>query len=94
MAHSAIKITDKWQFTIPNRCRDSLKINPGDYLEPEVRDGVLILKPCKQILIHPEQEWFWTPEWQAKENEVEQEIKKKKVHHSKDVDHLMKDLRK
>ena len=51
MGHAAIKLTDKWQFTIPTRVRARLSIKPGDYLEPEVRKGVLILKPRKQILI-------------------------------------------
>lgn len=94
MGHAAIKLTDKWQFTIPTRVRARLSIKPGDYLEPEVRKGVLILKPRKQILIDPNQEWFWTREWQDKELEVEKGVRKGRVRRSSGVKGLIKDLRK
>lgn len=94
MGHAAIKVTDKWQFTIPSRFRARLKIKPGDYLEPDIENGSFVLKPRKQILIDPEQAWFWTKEWQEKEKEVEEEVREGRVNRSKDVDELMKDLRK
>lgn len=94
MSHAAIKLTDKWQLTIPTRFRSQLKVKPGDYLEPEVQDGVLLLKPRKQILIDPDQAWFWTQEWQEKELEVESEVKRGKIRRSDSVGALIKELRK
>jgi hypothetical protein len=37
-----------------------------------VEDGRLILIPAS--VIPDDQAWFWTPEWQAKEAEADQEI--------------------
>lgn len=94
MGSAAIKITEKWQFTIPARLRTQVRVKPGDYLEPEVRDGLLILKPRKRILIDPDQAWFWTEEWQEGEREVQEEIQARRVHRAETVDELMKNLRK
>lgn len=37
-----------------------------------VEDGRLVLIPASDI--PDDQAWFWTPEWQAKEAEADQEI--------------------
>ena len=37
-----------------------------------VEDGRLVLIPAS--VIPDDQAWFWTPEWQAKEAEADQEI--------------------
>ncbi len=94
MGHAAVKVTEKWQFTIPTRVREKLRVKPGDYLEPEVRKGVLVLRPRKQVLIDPDQAWFWSPEWQEMEREVEGEIRKGRIRKSRRVSKLIKDLRK
>jgi len=92
MGHAAIKITDKWQFTIPNRFRSQLQIKPGDYLEPEVKDGILVLKPRKQILIDPDQAWFWTKAHQIAEREAEGERRAGRIHHAKSARELIRKL--
>lgn len=90
----AIKVTEKWQFTIPTRLRKALKVAPGDYLETTVENGALLLKPRKQILIDPDQAWFWSPEWQAKEREVDEAVRRGKTRRASSVKALMKELRK
>lgn len=93
MGASAIKITEKWQFTIPVHLRKKLGIKPGDYLEPEVKKGMIVLKPRQQILVDPDQAWFWTSEWQKKEQEVEEDIRLGKIKKSKNVKEFIKTLR-
>ncbi|MEW6409343.1 MAG: AbrB/MazE/SpoVT family DNA-binding domain-containing protein [Nitrospirota bacterium] len=68
------KIGPKHQITIPKEVFESLHLDIGDFLETQVKDNVLILIPKK--LIPKDQEWFWTKEWQEKEKEADEAIKK------------------
>lgn len=54
---------------------NALKIQPGDYVEVDMDNGHVILKPRK--LIDPSQGWYWTKEWQEIENRIDQELKEK-----------------
>jgi len=45
------------------------------------------------IPIPKDQLWYWTPEWQRKEREVDEEIAHGRVKESASVDQLIKDLR-
>jgi AbrB family looped-hinge helix DNA binding protein len=58
--------------TIPEAIREELDLHEGDHLVATVEDGRLILIPAS--VIPDDQAWFWTPEWQAKEAEADQEI--------------------
>ena len=51
-----------------------LGITKGDYIEVDVKDNDIILKPRK--LIDPSQGWHWTKEWQKMEAAINDEIKK------------------
>jgi AbrB family looped-hinge helix DNA binding protein len=65
-------IRGKGQVTIPASIRRAVHLEEGDPIEVElVADGIL-LRPCK--VIDPTQAWFWTPEWQAKEREADEDI--------------------
>lgn len=44
----------------------------GDYVEMDKQDGNIILRPVK--LIHPDQEYFYTKEWQKEETEADKDI--------------------
>ena len=55
----------------------TLNIDKGDYVEVEIDQGQIILKPRK--LIDPTQGWYWTKEWQQKEADVDGEIEKNRL---------------
>ena len=44
-----IKIRQAGQLTLPAEARKQLKLRVGDYLEAEVREGVLVLKPVTVV---------------------------------------------
>lgn len=67
-----IKVKKHSQITIPNEIRRKFKITEGDYLEIEERNNELVLKPVK--MIHPEEAYFHTKEWQVGEREADQDI--------------------
>jgi AbrB family looped-hinge helix DNA binding protein len=69
-----MKISPQGQIRIPNKIMALLGITKGDYVEVEVKDNDIILKPRK--LIDPAQGWFWTKEWQEMEACVDDEIEK------------------
>ena len=72
-----IKVKKNFQVTLPNRLRRTLKIAVGDYLEVEKKDSELILKPVK--MIHPDQAYFYTREWQEGEAQADKDIEKGEV---------------
>jgi AbrB family looped-hinge helix DNA binding protein len=60
------------QITIPHEIRRKFKIAEGDYLEIEEHDNELVLKPVK--VIHPDEAYFHTKEWQGGEKEADRDI--------------------
>ena len=67
-----MKISPQGQIRIPKKILHALEIDKGDYVEVEVKEGQIILKPRK--LIDPSQGWYWTKEWQKSEAEVDDEL--------------------
>ena len=59
------------QVTIPAEVRRAAQIEPGHAFEVEITDEGILLRPAE---IDPDQTWFWTPEWQAKEREADRAI--------------------
>src|SRR5437667_5499514 len=57
--------------TIPVEIRNAVRLEEGDPIEVELTDDGILLRPMK--LIDATQAWFWTPEWQAKEREADEE---------------------
>ena len=55
----------------------TLDIEKGDYVEVDIDQGQIILKPRK--LIDPSQGWYWTKEWQKMEAEVDEDIEKNRL---------------
>ena len=72
-----MKISPQGQIRIPNKIMNLLGITKGDYVEVDVKDHDIILKPRK--LIDPSQGWFWTKEWQEMEGCDDSEIKEELV---------------
>jgi AbrB family looped-hinge helix DNA binding protein len=69
-----IKVKQNFQITLPNSLRKYLHIAVGDYMEVEKHDGELVLKPVK--LIHPDQAYFYSKEWQEGEIAADNDIAK------------------
>ena len=67
------KITRNYQVSIPKKIRDALGLQEGDFMEIEARDGEIVMVPKK--LIDADQAWFWTPEWQEGEREVDEDLR-------------------
>ena len=66
------KIGPKHQVTIPKTVFERLKLDVGDYLDVAVKGATITMVPKK--LIPKDQAWFYTPEWQRKEQEADEAI--------------------
>ncbi len=69
-----MKISPQGQIRIPKKIMIHLGIEKGDYVEVDVEERQIVLKPRK--LIDPSQGWHWTKEWQEMEADVDDELKK------------------
>jgi len=87
-----IKITTNGQITIPVEFRKHCHCKTGDYLQVEISDNSLTLKPAK--VIDPSQSWFWTKEWQEKEKEADKDISEGNYKEYKNMNSAVKALKK
>jgi AbrB family looped-hinge helix DNA binding protein len=67
-----VKVKRNYQITIPQSLRKFFQLAVGDYVEVELQDETLVIRPVK--VIHPDQEYFFTKEWQEKEAEADKDI--------------------
>ena len=72
-----VKVKRNYQITIPQNLRRLIRLSVGDYVEVNIQNDTLVIRPVK--VIHPDQEYFFTKEWQGKEAEAEREIAEGKV---------------
>jgi antitoxin MazE len=72
-----VKVKRNYQITIPQNLRKMVRLAEGDYVAMEIKDGALVLKPVK--VIHPDQEYFFTKEWQEKEAAADRDLAQGKV---------------
>jgi len=72
-----MKISPQGQIRIPKKIMQTLGIDKGDYVQVDVEEGNVVLKPRK--LIDPSQGWYWTKEWQKMEADADKEIKKRQL---------------
>lgn len=77
MAKTITKIGPKHQVTIPKKIFEELNLEVGDYLEVNTEKDHISMIPKK--LVPKDQAWFWTPEWQKKEREADEDIKAGRV---------------
>jgi len=85
-----VNLKTKSQVTIPKQIVRKLNLKPGDKLEFSLDDDRIIIKPV--AIIGRSQAWFYTPEWQEGEKEVDRQIREGKVHSAEDLDELYKKL--
>jgi antitoxin MazE len=71
---SLIKVKQNYQITLPNSLRKNFNIAVGDYMEMDEREGVIVLMPVK--VVHPEQAYFYSREWQKGEADADKDIDK------------------
>jgi AbrB family looped-hinge helix DNA binding protein len=72
-----VRVKRNYQITIPQSLRKLFRLTVGDYLEVEIQNETLVIRPVK--LVHPDQEYFFTKEWQEKEAEADKDIAEGKV---------------
>jgi antitoxin MazE len=69
-----MKISSKRQISIPKKIMDALELKPGDEVDFQIEGNAARLVPVKTITIPRDQAWFWTPEWQEKEREADDDL--------------------
>ena len=74
---AVVRVTRNYQVSIPKSVRDALGLAEGDLIEVEERDGEIVMVPKR--LIDAAQAWFWSPEWQRGEREVDEDIRAGRV---------------
>ena len=67
-----VKVKRNYQITIPQNLRRIIRLTVGDYVEVDIQDDTLVIRPVK--VIHPDQGYFFTKEWQEKEAEADKDI--------------------
>jgi antitoxin MazE len=67
-----VKVKRNFQITIPQNLRRIIRLTVGDYVELDIKDDTLVIRPVK--VVHPDQEYFFTKEWQVKEAEADKDI--------------------
>lgn len=72
--HGFISVTGRGNIAIPAQLRRQYHLDePGAQLElTERQDGVWEVRP--HVAVPANEAWFWTPEWQAGEREVDELI--------------------
>jgi AbrB family looped-hinge helix DNA binding protein len=67
-----VRVKRNYQITIPHSLRKEVNLAVGDYVEVEKQNGDIIMRPVK--MVHPDQEYFYTKEWQEGETRADKDI--------------------
>jgi antitoxin MazE len=86
----AVEVGAKHQVTIPLRISRALRLRKGDRLLMRLTGQRLEIVPAS--LVPKEQLWFWTPEWQAMEREVDEALAGGHYKQAASADELLKEL--
>lgn len=84
------KLRGRSQITLPSDVVKKLKLNTGDNLDITLEGDKIVIKPV--LIIDRSQAWFWSEEWQGKENEADEDIKAGRVYRAKDTNDLFSQL--
>lgn len=69
-----VKVRAKYQVTIPEKVRREVGLEVGDYVEIQAQEGKIVIIP--NTLGDKEDTWFWSKEWQEREREADEAIKR------------------
>ena len=69
-----VKVKQHYQITIPQKLRKEFHLTVGDFMEIKNENGKIVLRPVK--MIRPDQEYFYTKEWQRGEAQADKDIAK------------------
>src|SRR6266571_1466919 len=72
MVRRTTTVRSKGQITLPAGIRKAAHLEEGDPIEVEIVEEGILLRPRK--VIDATQAWFWTPEWQAREREADEDL--------------------
>jgi antitoxin MazE len=86
------KLRERSQVTLPVEIVKKLDLKTGDNLEITLEDDKIVIKPV--LIIERSQSWFWSKEWQAREKEVEADIKAGRIHKTYGYKDLIEKLKK
>src|SRR6516164_7705236 len=87
----AVRVGPKHQVTIPSRISKALRFKKGDHILMRLVGGRVEMVPVR--FVPREQFWFWTREWQEKEQEAEEALARGEVKEFDSVEDLLEDLR-
>jgi len=87
---SATVVRKKGSVTIPADIRRAARLAEGDLVEVEMTAEGILLRPKK--VIDATQAWFWTPAWQAKEREADQDLAAGRLDRFESDEELMRTL--
>lgn len=85
------RLTYRGHLALPKQVRDAVGLRNGDLARIEVIGDRVVLTP--KVRIDKSQAWFWTPEWQKKEREADEALRRGRYKTFKNVEDLIKDLR-
>lgn len=82
------KMTRHGQITIPKSLRDAWRLQEGDYVEVTKDEEGILLRPKKTMIIDPDQAYYWTDDWQKREQKADDDIRAGRVHKLESIDDL------
>ena len=88
----AVRLSAKHQVTIPHRISKALRLKKGDHMLMRLVGQHVEMIPAH--LSPKDQLWFWTPEWQAKEREVDEALARGDYKVADSVDAFLRALKK
>jgi len=87
----SVRLGAKHQVTIPHRISKALQLRKGDHMLMRLVGRRVELIPAN--LVPRDQLWFWTPEWQKREREADEDIAAGRLKEFDSVADLLKDLK-
>ena len=85
-----VDLKQKSQVTIPKDFVKRLNLKIGDKLEIDEENGKLVITPV--VVVPKDQAWFYSPEWQKQEQEVDRQKTEGKIHKASNKKELFKKL--
>ena len=85
-----VDLKQKSQVTIPRGLVKKLSLKVGDKLQIEEQNGRLIITPV--VIVPKDQAWFYSPEWQENEREIDRQKEDGRIHKASNKEELFNKL--